>query len=112
MWALWQWLAFRQSRQIDSKDDEEQGPSVEEDEVRERLNKLGAHKSMEPDGMHPPVWGSWSISLQGHSLFNLSKVIGIESGNWGQEENKCHSYLQKEQEVQQTAGWPTSAQSP
>lgn len=75
----------KESRQIDSKDDEKQGPSLEEDEVRAHLNKLGMQKSMEPDEMHPPPWGNWSISLQGHSLFNLSKVIGIQCGNWRQE---------------------------
>jgi len=31
-------------------------PLVEEDCVRDHLRKLGAHKSMGPDGMHPRVW--------------------------------------------------------
>ena len=45
-------------------------------------------------------------------LNDLSKVVRIRSGFWELEGNKCHPYLQKGQEVQQTTGWSTSPHSP
>jgi len=43
-------------------------PSVEEDLIREYLNKI---KSIEPGGMHRGVLRGWSVSLQNHSQYFL-----------------------------------------
>jgi len=41
---------------------------VEEDQVREHLNKLDVHKSMGPEGMHPRVLREL-VGVTGRSFF-------------------------------------------
>jgi len=84
-------------------------PSVEENWIKERLNKLDVHKSMGPDRMNAHVLKDPG-DVTTRALNCLGKVVVIRRCSCGLEENKYHSYLQEGQE-RETIDWSASPQS-
>lgn len=72
-------------------------PLAEQDKVREYFSKLGIHKSMGPDAMHPQVLKKLADAVK--TLSNLGSIMASGRSTQRLDENKCPSNLQRGQEV-------------